>query len=358
MNKAVLIRVDANKKIAMGHLRRCHTIAKELKKYGIKVIMLFSDSESLDLLKKIDSEGIVDSTIVLGVDYKDLLQETGRLQSIVNETGANLILIDSYYINEEYVKCVSNLKSEDSKKILTASLDGLLRLKYSCDIVINTDLGSELSKDIQINAKHKLLGTEYAILREQFSNVNYKIRNKCSNVFISTGGTDPYDTRYKLLKTFLCDSKKKELTYHVVSGAADNSQELLEIAQNGNVKLYSNISNVADIMAECDLAISAGGTTLYELCAVGIPGISFSLADNQLEQVKAFDKRGLITYAGDVRGELEDDTYRAISEYMDRFLNNFEYRKSISEKMKTLVDANGAKKIAKCIDDCIKERFA
>ena len=71
MDKTVLIRVDANKEIAMGHLRRCHTIANEMKKKGIRVVMLLSDSESLSLLKGIDSEGIVDNAIVLEVKYKD-----------------------------------------------------------------------------------------------------------------------------------------------------------------------------------------------------------------------------------------------------------------------------------------------
>ncbi len=358
MDKTVLIRVDANKEIAMGHLRRCHTIANEMKKKGIRVVMLLSDSESLSLLKGIDSEGIVDNAIVLEVKYKDLMQETKKLQEIVYETNANLLLIDSYYITEKYLKIVSDLRREDGKKILIASLDGLLRLKYSCDILINTDLGRELSKEIQIVSQHKMLGAKYAILREQFSNVNYYVKEKCKNIFISTGGTDPYDIRYNILKRLICDYEKTELIYHVVSGATDYSLELTKIKQKSNVYFYSNINNVAEIMAKCDLAISAGGTTLYELCAVGVPSISFSMAENQLEQVTAFDKKGLIIYAGDVRGKTADDTYSAILRYTDRLLNDFEYRKSTSLKMKAVVDAKGAMKIAKCIDDSIEERFA
>ena len=54
-------------------------------------------------------------------------------------------------------------------------------------------------------------------------------------------------------------------------------------------------------MQEADLAISAGGTTLYELCAVGTPTICYSMADNQLDNVRQFEKDGLMYYAGDAR---------------------------------------------------------
>ena len=39
------------------------------------------------------------------------------------------------------------------------------------------------------------------------------------------------------------------------------------------LNLY-NIKNMAEIMLNNDLAISAGGNTLYELCVCGIPTIA------------------------------------------------------------------------------------
>lgn len=358
MKKTVLIRVDANSKIAMGHLRRCHTIAKELKQYGIKVIMLFSDNESLNNLRIIDTERIIDDTIVLNVNYQDLMKEISKLNQIVSDTKANLLLVDSYYITKEYMASLSEIKCFDGHTLLIASLDGLLKQKYKCDILINTDLGREDSKEIDILAHRRLLGTHYSILREQFADCKYIVKKRCKDVFLSTGGTDPYNIRYRLLSRLLVDFKDIGLTFHVVSGVVNNAPELLELEKREKVHLYSNVDNVANIMKKCDIAISAGGTTLYELCAVGIPSISFSLADNQLEQVMLFEEKDLIVYAGDVRGEFFDDTYERIENNMTRLISDYNYRNELSLKIRNVVDSKGAFKIAQCINDSIEERFA
>lgn len=59
--------------------------------------------------------------------------------------------------------------------------------------------------------------------------------------------------------------------------------------------------DIEKYMMEADIAISAGGSTLYELCAIGTPTISYSFADNQLDNVTKFAEDGLIAYAGDAR---------------------------------------------------------
>lgn len=42
-----------------------------------------------------------------------------------------------------------------------------------------------------------------------------------------------------------------------------------------------------------DICISAARTTLYEICACGVPLITYSLADNQIFGAKAFENLGL-----------------------------------------------------------------
>ena len=71
--------------------------------------------------------------------------------------------------------------------------------------------------------------------------------------------------------------------------------------KDSRIVLHEQVSDMAALMSTCDLAFSAGGTTLYELCAVGVPSVSFSMADNQLPGVKAFDDANLIPWAGDIR---------------------------------------------------------
>ena len=101
-------------------------------------------------------------------------------------------------------------------------------------------------------------------------------------------------------------------------------------------------------MREADLAVSAGGTTLYELCAVGTPAISYAIADNQLENVKKFEEDRLIAYAGDIR---KDHVIDHIIDYLKIYDLNWQIRQERSLKVQKLVDGKGALRIANALMD-------
>jgi len=51
-------------------------------------------------------------------------------------------------------------------------------------------------------------------------------------------------------------------------------------------------------MLDSDITISASGQTLYELARVGVPTIAISVSDNQMNNVRGWQKAGFIEYAG------------------------------------------------------------
>ena len=98
-------------------------------------------------------------------------------------------------------------------------------------------------------------------------------------------------------------------------------------------------------MKEADLAISAGGTTLYELCAYGVPTISYVLADNQIENTAQFQQDGIMDCAGDMRrGSFKENIKRLIEKYDDRT-----FRANRSALARSFVDGNGAMRILQII---------
>ena len=95
------------------------------------------------------------------------------------------------------------------------------------------------------------------------------------------------------------------------------------------------------------LAFSAGGTTLYELCAVGVPSVSYSMADNQIPGVKAFDQAGLIPWIGDIRNNPEFFD-RAIEKLLS-LADDAQARREQSMKMRMAIDGAGANRIASAL---------
>ena len=48
-------------------------------------------------------------------------------------------------------------------------------------------------------------------------------------------------------------------------------------------RFHWNVTAMAKLMAEADLAIGAGGTTTWERCCLGLPAVLLIVADNQRE---------------------------------------------------------------------------
>ena len=101
---------------------------------------------------------------------------------------------------------------------------------------------------------------------------------------------------------------------------------------------------MASLMSAMDLSISAAGTMLYELCAMGIPAISYTIADNQIPAATAFDQVQAIPYIGDIR--TTPDLCSHLADQLFVLLADPAARKKQSALMHSLVDGNGAKRIA------------
>lgn len=337
------IRVDGNNIIATGHVMRCLTIAQQLKKTGVNSIFVLADSYPIEIIKKYGFE-----FIVLDSKWDNLDLEIDKICSFIKDNKISKMLIDSYYVTERYLESISILT-----KIIY--IDDIKKFKYPVNTIIHYNIfdekeiyKEEVSSNKSINF---LLGGMYAPLREEFSHKEYEIQDNIDKVLITTGGTDKYNVAGSLLDCFLEKNELKNLEFHVVSGVFNANRNYLKniTEENENVYLYENVNNISDLMRMCDVAISASGTTLYELCACGIPTICFSIADNQ-KGAERWQEFGLMYYAGNVEenmGHCINNCYIGLKKYM--FDKRF--RIDNSKRMQTVVDGYGAQRIAEYIKE-------
>lgn len=334
------IRADANPKLGSGHVMRCLAIAKALRKIGEEVLFLTADHQSEKLIKK---HGF--SYHCLNSSYEYLEQELPAFTEQLSMQKVQAVIVDSYFITKRYLE-------ELRAQVKVIYLDDLNQFIYPVDVLINYNIyAKELPYALEYPKETKLwLGCEYIPLRDEFIGKSRSNTERVTNLLITTGGADAYNMAGQLI-TFLREREEYNLlVLHVVAGPLNqNIDMLIELTSKYNgVYLHQNVTNMAELMINCEIAVSAGGSTLYELCACGVPTISFAYADNQLQGVKEFDRQGLIPYAGDLR---EDSTscLQRITEQITLLCQNQEIRKLHSTEMKKLVDGFGSQRIAELL---------
>lgn len=145
----------------------------------------------------------------------------------------------------------------------------------------------------------------------------------------------------------LLEQPAGHVIYHVILGAMNQDISEIERISAGcpRILLHRNVTDMRSLMLSCDAAISAGGTTLFELCACGLPTVSYVLADNQIMNAASFEEAGLMLSAGGV----DERFARRIFEQLNALLQNWRLRQQMAERMQTLVDGNGAIRLTKAI---------
>lgn len=334
------IRTEANKAIATGHVMRCLAIADELKKLGEKPVFILAD-DSTQLL--IEQQGY--EYFSLDSDWKHMESEIDKLQKIIEKYEMKVLLIDSYYVTKSYLEKLHS-------KIKIVYIDDIGEDTYDVDTIIcyanyykKLDLCKRYSLQVRL-----LQGTDYVPLRNEFSDPPKKeISAEIKNIIVMSGGTDRYDFLHDFSQKIVESSLHKKLeSINIICGKYYDQYDRL-IKKFGKVSgfcFHKAVDNIGYYMLSADVAISAAGVTSYELCAMGVPSIIYTIADNQVENAKSFYKDGIMEYVGDVRTESVIDKIIGLlqNQYQD-----YTYRKMVSEGMKRKVDGKGAQRIARHI---------
>lgn len=336
------IRADANNIIATGHIMRCLSIADALKQNGIDTTFITADNNASELIQ---TRGY--KIFCLDSKWNDMITEIAKLERYIVDNEIERILVDSYYATDEYLSQLTGVTE-------VIYLDDLGIIKYPVNKLINYNI---YAKDVVeydlLSAKGTqcYLGTEYAPLREEFRNIKPEFRIDVNNILITTGGTDSYKIALKLVELITKIPKLKQCEYHIISGMFNISRIKLREYERlyDNIHVYENVRNMSELMLKCDIAISASGSTMYELCACAVPVISFSMADNQVPIVDGFAKAGVAIACGDARDGVNELAERIVDEVIF-LMNNVSIREKMSDKARQVVDGIGALRIAQCIE--------
>ena len=345
----LLFRADGNPKIGSGHIMRCLSIADAARKQGRRCLFVMADGH---FARTVEENG--HEVLVLHTDYTDMLSESGSMQELIRSSRPAALFMDSYQVSPPYLAALQ--KACQAENGVLVYIDDIMAFPCPCDILLNYNIYGpdqepryrELYRMAGIASPRLLLGTAYAPLRAEFQNLPVrKVRRQAQKILISTGGSDPEHVSLKLAQYII---KEKEsfgaFSFHFVIGAMNSDREELKqlAASHPFLILHSNVSYMQPLMSACDVAISAAGSTLYELCATQTPAVTYILADNQIPGAAGFAGRQLLCCAGDIR-ELGEDLAGLVLREAVNLAGDYERRVQTAERQRAVVDGGGAGRI-------------
>lgn len=290
----ILIRADGNAKIGAGHLMRCLTIADELRKLvdSREILFVCADLQCAELALKRGYDAFI-----LWSDPCDMEAELSAWPRIpVKNKGTSVIIVDSYFATKRYLQALREYGS-------VTLLDDMGERCFPVDRIINynafVDAGQyeELYKDSDTEL---ILGSAYVPIRPQFFRKIYRIRERAEDILITTGGGDIDNIAGRILKSIQEKETGEILNCHMVIGSFNPHFERMKALeeQSANLHIYHDVQNMAELMGRCDLAVTAGGSTVYELAAMGVPFICFSYAENQEKMTEYLHRENIAFSAG------------------------------------------------------------
>jgi len=334
----VAFRVNGGQKIGLGHIQRCLALAKVLK---TKKGGLFFVCKKEKYIRNMVKENRIDLVEISGtVNLKEDLKET---INFLKDKRINILVTDSYRINENYLK---DIKKETS--VLLVSIDDFAKFSFASDIIINQNAYAKKLDYKSSTGKTKfLLGPKYALLREGFTGLPpRRLNRKVKNILITFGGMDLLNLTPRVLRDL--DRIDEDFSITVLVGPSyRNIKEIEKVNEkiSKKVNVVYDCYEVAELMLGSDIAISGGGTTLYELAATGTPAISLCLSDNQKRNVKAMAEKGVVI---GLEG-LDTINENVLSQKIKELMRNYELRKKMSYLGQRLVDGNGPFRASKVI---------
>jgi UDP-2,4-diacetamido-2,4,6-trideoxy-beta-L-altropyranose hydrolase len=319
MSTHLVIRVDSNNHIGVGHLMRCLALAQYWRDHIGVVTFLVSD-----LPEKFRNQLKNNKCEVIPLTSKSGTNSDAReLIKYARQQEADWIVIDGYHFEQNYQKLI--LESGFNSLVFddTSHLE-----RYSATLLLNQNIHAKKTDyERKFRGEKLLLGNQFSLLRKEFllSPVNKKeIPERARNIFITFGLGG--HNRGEKIKTYL------EHTF----------RENIEIRSTLNMlTMDSSEPNISALMKWADICVSAGGSTLWELAYLKVPSLIIPIADNQVQSVLRLAELNKIAYIG-YYSELDFDE---LDRTVEEMIQNQTLRESLSENISKLVDGKGVERV-------------
>ena len=337
----IVFRTDASRKIGSGHVMRCLTLAKALKKEGAKCKFICRDKK-INFIEKIKKNGF--EVILLpafkqakkiqrnkdtGPTYSDWIgvswrEDAKQTINALNKEKIDWLIIDHYGIEKQWQKKLRPF----TKKIMV--IDDLANRNHDCDLLLDQNLIANFKnryKNLLPKYCNTLLGPQYALLQAEYKNLHLSApfrSGPIKHILVYFGGTNQNKLIDLTLSAFL-KLNREDVILDVIVGLNSSKKDKLErlSKKNKNIKIYKELTSLAPLMLKADIAIGACGATSWERCCLGLPSIVITIADNQKPIAKELNKQGIIRWLGHHDAITSNLIHDALKTYINQNLETW-----------------------------------
>src|SRR5882724_10305141 len=258
----VAVLTEGNSSIGYGHISRCISIGQALKEAGHVIRFIINGDDRV--------QGIPNVQDALVYDWY-----VGRDRLSSDLGGQDALFIDAITVPDDLLFDLMARKK-------CAVIDDYKRRTYSSGLIIDWTILAEVehvpppSEGVTF-----LLGAKYAALRKGFwMSPARQVRKTIGEILITFGGTDIRGLTSKAISWMEGLCPQSRITAVVGNGVMKLDEIKSKSINNTRVLINLNEEQMASVMSNADLALAAGGQTLYELARMGVPTLAVMVVDN------------------------------------------------------------------------------
>jgi UDP-2,4-diacetamido-2,4,6-trideoxy-beta-L-altropyranose hydrolase len=337
-NRRIVIRADADQTIGIGHVGRTLALADAWRRGGGEVQYVTTRPLASQAETWIRSSGHALHMFDV-VRYSD--EDAAR--TVAAAEGAPLVL-DAYGTPLDYRSALRRAR----RLAIIDDLGG--PGPWHADLIVNVNHGATTALYPEREpATSLLLGPGYALLRPEFQRWRERRRSRDGGerIAVSFGGADPADTSSRALAA-LTTLPGSDWRAVLAAGSANPlADELRRRARASGrpIHVLRRPSSMARLLAWADIALLAGGSTVWEAFCLGVPVIGIAVAGNQAPAAETLGSGRRWHYLG----RTEEVGEPAMRDAIMRLRSDPGERRRLSEAGRALVDGKGAERLAEAL---------
>ncbi|WP_397449097.1 UDP-2,4-diacetamido-2,4,6-trideoxy-beta-L-altropyranose hydrolase [Pseudomonas sp. NA-150] len=340
----VLIRADASHAIGSGHIARCLTLATVLRDGGAEVAFACRELPG-HLLDRLAAQGwrtyrLTAEAIGAEVDIEAALPWQADIDGLqLQLAGARFdwVIVDHYGLDHRWQTAARQWAPR------IAAIDDLANRRHAVDLLLDQNFsGTPSAYAPWIDAECRgLFGPRFAMIRDEFKREPIAIRPHARRLLVNFGGFDAAGETWKAMQAL---EGIDGLEVDFIAGTGNPEWQRMQAMAQGRAdwRLQTHTEQFAELMAQADLFIGAGGGTSWERAALGLPTISIAVAGNQQANGECMAAVGAHLYLG----PREMVTVESLRQAISVLVANQGLRQSFAERSRSLVDGLGVKRVA------------